>query len=69
MKPYYYVYKVGNMNFPTTKHVDLPSAWNESVRLADKHPGFAFEILKCCGISQIPKPESKTFWMDGENLY
>ena len=63
MKPYYYVYKIGG-NPPSQKHSTLQEAQIEAERLATKHAGSAFEILKCVGLTQVCK--TKTFWMDGE---
>lgn len=62
MTPYYYVYRVG-YGKPTIKHPTLESAAKESERLASQHPGEAFEILKCLGITRTVTPQ--TFWMDG----
>jgi hypothetical protein len=62
MKPYYYVYRVG-YGCPTVKHPDLPTAANESRRLAAQHPGATFEILQCVGTTRTINPQ--TFWMDG----
>lgn len=67
MKPYYYVYRVG-YDAPRYKHTTLQSAQTEAERLSSKHPGNAFEILKCIGISSVPAPKASTFWMDGESL-
>lgn len=66
MKPYYYVYKVGG-DAPAYKHDTLESAHNEAERLAAGNNGKSFEILKCVGISSVPKPIATTFWMDGES--
>ena len=61
MKPHYYVthpeLSIGN------KHKTLAEATTEAERLAEKHPGTAFEILQCLGVSSVPK--ASTFWMDG----
>ena len=61
MKPYYYVthleLSIGN------KYETLAEATTEAERLAEKHPGTAFEILQCLGVSSVPK--ASTFWMDG----
>ena len=68
MKPYFYVYRPGlNATGPTLKHETLRSAAAEAYRLAGKHPGKPFEILKCVGVSQVPI--DCTFWMDGEEPY
>ena len=61
MKPHYYVthpeLSIGN------KYKTLAEATAEAERLAEKHPGTAFEILQCLGVSSVPK--ASTFWMDG----
>jgi len=61
MKPYYYAthpeLSIGN------KYKTLAEATTEAERLAEKHPGTAFEILQCLGVSSVPK--ASTFWMDG----
>ena len=62
MTAYYYVYRAGYWNL-TIKHATLESAATESERLAGKHPGATFEILKCLGITRTATPQ--TFWMDG----
>ena len=64
MKPYYYVYRFGNLA-PKMRHETLAAAQAEAERLAALHPGSAIEILKAVGIAQIVKPAA-TFWMDGE---
>jgi hypothetical protein len=66
MKPYYYVNRIGGER-PTVKHNSLKQAQNESLRLANKHPGQSFEILICIGITRTTKPG--TFWMDGVEPY
>ena len=65
MKPYYYVYRVGGSH-PKTKHHTLATAQRESLRLSSQHPGEAFEILMCIGITQTTQP--RTFWMDGVTM-
>jgi hypothetical protein len=62
MKPYYYVYRVGQSK-PTIKHPTLDSAAKEAERLSSQHPGDAFEILMAIGITRTTTPQ--TFWMDG----
>ena len=61
MKPHYYVthpeLSIGN------KYKTLAEATAEAEQLAEKHPGTAFEILQCLGVSSVPK--ASTFWMDG----
>jgi hypothetical protein len=47
------------------RHDTAQKAMNEAERLAAKHPGQAFEVLKCVAISQTQK--ASTFWMDGED--
>ena len=64
MKPYYYVYRVGD-RLQKTKHFSLASAKRESERISDQHHGDTFEILCCVGITQTTTPQ--TFWMDGVN--
>lgn len=64
MKPYYYVYRRG-FGAPSMRHEFLHLAQAEAERLAEKHPGETFEILKCVALSVVKKPAS-TFWMDGE---
>ena len=63
MKPQYYVYAL-NYGAPTVRHATLAEAQAEAERLAEKHPGRTFEILKCIGYSSTSK--ASTFWMDGE---
>lgn len=63
MTPHYYVYCLTAGN-PTVRHATLAEAQAEAERLAEKHPGRAFEILRCVGIAQTSK--ASTFWMDGE---
>ena len=62
MKPYY---RAANLETFTLgeKHKTLAEATTEAERLAEKHPGTAFEILQCLGVSSVPK--ASTFWMDG----
>lgn len=62
MKPYYYVYRVGN-KAPTIRHYSLLVATKEAERLSNQHPGETFEILQCLGITRTAK--ASTFWMDG----
>jgi hypothetical protein len=62
MKPYFYVYRVGD-RAPIIKHPTAEAAMAESHRLAAQHPGETFEILKCLGITRTTTPQ--TFWMDG----
>lgn len=63
MTPHYYVYAL-NHGAPAVRHATLAEAQAEAERLAEKHPGRAFEILRCVGIAQTIK--ASTFWMDGE---
>jgi len=63
MKPYYYVLNKTQKIAPTYQHKTLEEATTEAERLAEKHPGTAFEILQCIGVSSVPK--ASTFWMDG----
>jgi hypothetical protein len=68
MKPYFYVYRVSpNATGPTVRHETLRAAADEAYRLAEKHPGQSFEILKCVGFSKTAS--AMTFWMDGEQPY
>ena len=62
MKKYYYVYRVGHKG-PTVKHPLLFDAVKEAERLAAKHPGEAFEILKAIAITQATAVQ--TIWMEG----
>ena len=64
MKPYYYVYRVGNGN-SNVKHSTIESAQKEAERICNQHPGSVFEILKCLAIVRCT--QASTFWMDGEN--
>lgn len=63
MKPYYYIYKHGDQG-PRVRHSTIAEAQDEAERLAAKHPGDSFEILKCVGYSATSK--ASTSWMDGE---
>jgi hypothetical protein len=63
MKPYYYVYRVGNGN-SNVKHSTIESAQKAAERICNQHPGSVFEILKCLAIVQCT--QSSTTWMDGE---
>lgn len=63
MKPYYYVLNKTQKIAPAFQHKTLEEATTEAERLAEKHPGTAFEILQCLGVSSVPK--ASTFWMDG----
>ena len=63
MKPYYYVYRVGNGN-PNVKHSTIESAQKEAERICNQHPGSVFEILKCLAIVRCT--QASTLWMDGE---
>ena len=63
MKPYYYVLNTSYLNPPTRRHATLADALRESERLAKKHKGDHFEVLKCVAISHIPKP-TVTFFLD-----
>lgn len=63
MKPYYYVLNKTQKIAPTYQHKTLEDATTEAERLAEKHPGTAFEIMQCLGVSSVPK--ASTFWMDG----
>ena len=62
MKPHYYVANLETFTLGE-KHKTLAEATTEAERLAEKHPGTAFEILQCLGVSSVPK--ASTFWMDG----
>lgn len=63
MKPYYYVYRVGNGN-SNVKHSTIESAQKEAERICNQHPGSVFEILKCLAIVRCT--QASTVWMDGE---
>jgi len=64
MKPYYRVY---SNESTAAEHVGtLEDAEARAKELAAKHPGRAFEILKCIATTQIVNPTPSTFWMDGE---
>lgn len=63
MKPYYYILNTSRIYAPTIRHATLADALRESERLAKKHPGDHFEVLKCVAISHIPKP-TITFFLD-----
>lgn len=60
MKPYYYAAE----NIGLRKWDTLEEAQSEAERHAAKHPGRAFEILRCVGIAQCS--QASTFWMNGE---
>lgn len=62
MKTYYYVY-CHNYGGPTVKHSSFDEAQAEAERLARKHPGSVFEILKAVAISKVIEP-AITFFMD-----
>lgn len=62
MRPYYYIHRDGGFP-PSVKHSSLDLAHKESIRLSNQHPGEAFEILVCIGITRTTRPD--TFWMDG----
>ena len=64
MKPYYRVYS--NESNAAEQVETLADAKARAEELAAKHPGRAFEILKCVGVSQTS--QANTFWMDGEEL-
>ena len=62
MKPHYYVANLET--FPLGgKHKTLSGAILVAEQLAEKHPGASFEILRCLGMSSVPK--ASTVWMDG----
>ena len=62
MTPYYRVY---SNESTAAEHVEtLEQAQARAEELAAKHPGRAFEILRCVGIAQTSRVS--TFWMDGE---
>lgn len=69
MKPYYYVYRVRDDDFaarlPIVRHATIEEAQVEAERLAEKHKGVSFEILKAVAISCVPKP-TVTFFMNEE---
>jgi len=58
-------YRVYSNESTAAEHVEtLDQAQARAEELAAKHPGRAFEILRCVGISQTSN--ASTFWMDGE---
>ncbi len=63
MSPQYYVYRPGTPG-PKVKHPTRDAAQTEAQRLAAKHPGTTFEILKVIGLSSTPVPTATTFWLD-----
>ena len=63
MTPYFYIHRPGTPG-PTVKHPNRAAAQTEAERLATKHPGVTFEILKCVGLSSTPVPTATTFWLD-----
>lgn len=67
MKTYFYVYRLGH-GAPTFRHKTFIAAQAEAERLANLHPGEAFEILRCVAISQLPKPAASTFFLDEERI-
>lgn len=64
MKPYFYVYQHQD-KAPVIRHATLQLAQAEAERLANKHQGTSFEILKVVGIAKVSGPASTVF-MDGE---
>lgn len=68
MKPYYYVYRVGNdlyeARYFEARYTTLKEATIAAESLANQHKGKTFEILKCVAISRVAKPVI-TFFMDG----
>jgi hypothetical protein len=65
MKAYYYVQKI-NGQIPAVRHETIEAAQSEAMRLAQKHAGETFEILKCVALVSTPAPTASTFWMDGQ---
>jgi hypothetical protein len=60
MTPYFYVFRPGH-SFPTVRHETYALALAEATRLAEKHPGHPFEILRCISItSTLPALSSKS---------
>jgi hypothetical protein len=69
MKPYYYVFKSSG-HPPSKRHESVYEAQKESLRLSALHPGQAFEILMCIGITQTVNEAEKMLWgMDWSNRY
>lgn len=64
MKPYYYVCRYGHY-MPKITHATLEAAQKEAERLAERHPGYSFQILKC--VAETRTTKANTFWMDGED--
>lgn len=62
MKPYYYVYRVGN-RAPTVRHATPALAAAEAERLAAQHPGDTFEVLQCLAVTRTTTPVTE--WLDG----
>ena len=62
MKPYYYVFRYDG-TAPQVRHDTLKSARDEAIRLAEKHPGEHYLILKFVGFASANK--AKVFWADG----
>jgi hypothetical protein len=62
MKPYYYVFRYDG-SAPQVRHDTLKSAITEAIRLAEKHPGAYFLILKFVGFASATK--ASLFWADG----
>lgn len=60
MKTYYYVYEYLN-RAPVVRHPDFETARAEAERLAEKHPGRCFEILKALGYATTSKGTTKMF--------
>lgn len=62
MKPYYYVCRYDGPA-PRVRHETLKSARDEAIRLAEKHRGEHFLILKFVGFASANK--ANVFWADG----
>lgn len=72
MKPYYYVFRQSPTRSviipPTVKHETLGLAVKEAERLAERHAGDTFEVIKVVAITRVTKP-AITFYMDGESPF
>lgn len=55
MNSFYYVFRPHTV--PSFRHTTFDAAHDEALRLAEKHPGHTFEILKCVAFARTTKPE------------
>lgn len=56
MNTYYYVYRQNTGQPPTVRHATFDEAKAEAERLAEKHVGAVFEVLKAVAISKVSGP-------------